>query len=73
MSFRSNSQLEGIAVGSRVRLNAPVRVLKGEFGTGSIVEIISEPDARGEVGFRDIDSGETFTSIPSWISYTKLD
>ena len=71
MSFRSNREIEGTSVGSRLKLTAPVSVLKGEFGRGSILRIIGEPDARGEFECVDEESGEHVYLHPALSSYEK--
>lgn len=71
MGFRSNREIEGTAVGSKVQLTAPVRVLKGEFTEGSILEVIGEPDGRGEFLCRDLKSGEEVLLHPMFRNYRK--
>lgn len=69
--FRSNREIEGTSVGSRLKLNATVRVLKGEFAAGSILRVIGEPDARGEFECVDEESGERVYLHPALSSYVK--
>lgn len=71
MAFRSNREIEGTSVGSRLQLTAPVRVLKGEFASGSVLRVIGEPDSRGEFECVDEESGEHVRLHSSLSSYKK--
>ena len=72
MAFLSNKQLEGRIIGSRLKLIKPVKVLKGEFTRGSILEVIGESDQRGEFLCRDLESGEEVYLHPLLNSYQWL-
>lgn len=72
MAFVSNRELEGTSIGSRIKLNHDVDVLKGRFLAGSILEVIGDPDPRGEFECRDIDSGERVFLHPALSSFTKV-
>lgn len=69
--FKSNRELEGTTIGSKIRLLQDVDVLKGRFMSGSILEIIGDPDDRGEFKCRDLDSGETVYLHPALSSYER--
>lgn len=71
MAYKNNRELEGTAIGMKIRLNAPVRVLKGEFAAGSLLEVVGDPDNRGEFKCRDLDSGEMVYITPVLCSYSK--
>lgn len=71
MAFISNRQLEGTTIGSKLKLDADVSVLKGLFKAGSIVEVIGNPDERGEFLCKDIKSGEEVYLHPAISKYSK--
>ena len=70
--FISNRELEGTSIGSRIKLNEDVRVLKGLFKAGSILRVTGDPDARGEFTCVDEDSGETVGICSALCSYSPV-
>lgn len=72
MAFVSDRKLEGTSIGSRIKLSHDVNVLKGRFLAGSILEVIGDPDSRGEFECRDIDSGERVFLHPALSRYERL-
>lgn len=70
--FISRREREGSSIGSRLQLTSDVTVLKGTFTRGTIVEVIGDPDERGEFLCRDTDSREEVYLHPCFGNYRKV-
>lgn len=63
----------GIQIGQKLQLNYNIQVMKGTFFAGSVMEVLSQPDQRGEFLCKDLDSGETVYLHPSFVSYKVIE